>query len=87
MRLLALHPSALMYTRVYPVEDLLMEIPDFNDAPDFSLNSTSTNSQQGGRGSRLAYWNSRMNTRSWPMQNRLSCLRCGDRRLTLRPRY
>jgi hypothetical protein len=33
------------YTRVYPVGDLLMEIPNFTDAPDFSLQS-----QQGSQG-------------------------------------
>ena len=40
-----------MYTRVYPVDDLIMEIPDFTNAPDFSLTSTSNNSQQNGGGS------------------------------------
>jgi anti-sigma28 factor (negative regulator of flagellin synthesis) len=35
-----------MYTRVYPIEDLIMTIPDFIDAPDFSLNSTSNNQSQ-----------------------------------------
>lgn len=36
-----------VYTVVYPVEDLLMEIPDFTDAPNFNLNS---NSGGGGGG-------------------------------------
>jgi hypothetical protein len=35
-----------MVTRVYPVEDLLMIIPDFNDAPQFSLDAA----QNGGGG-------------------------------------
>lgn len=35
-----------LYTRVYPVDDLIMDIPDFTDAPDFSLNSTSNNTAQ-----------------------------------------
>jgi hypothetical protein len=39
-----------MYTRVYPVQDLVMEVPDFDDAPDFSLTSTSTNTSQNGGG-------------------------------------
>lgn len=42
-----------LITRVYPIQDLLMDIPDFIDAPDFSLNSTSNNSNQNpgaGRG-------------------------------------
>ena len=39
-----------MITRVYPVQDLLMEIPDFTDAPDFSLNSTSNNQNQSPQG-------------------------------------
>jgi uncharacterized membrane protein YgcG len=37
-----------VYTRVYDVADLLMEIPNFTDAPDFSLESQ--NSQGGGQG-------------------------------------
>lgn len=40
-----------MYTRVYPVEDLIMEIPDFTNAPDFSLSSSTSSSSQGGGGS------------------------------------
>jgi uncharacterized membrane protein YgcG len=40
-----------MYTRVYPIQDLIMEVPDFDNAPDFSLTSTTTNSgQSGGNG-------------------------------------
>ncbi|MDB5305293.1 MAG: hypothetical protein JWM97_2842 [Phycisphaerales bacterium] len=41
-----------MITRVYPVQDLINEIPDFTDAPDFSLNTTSNNQSQspGGNG-------------------------------------
>jgi len=38
--------DARMYTRVYPIQDLIMEIPDFTDAPDFSLNTTSNNQTQ-----------------------------------------
>ena len=38
-----------MVTRVYPVEDLLMEIPDFTNAPSFSLDQ-SQNSGGGGGG-------------------------------------
>ena len=37
-------------TRVYDIRDLIINIPDFNDAPDFSLNSTSNNSSQNGGG-------------------------------------
>jgi hypothetical protein len=37
-----------MVTCVYPVEDLLMEIPDFTDAPQVTLDNTS--SQGGGGG-------------------------------------
>ena len=36
-----------VYTRVYPVEDLVMEIPSFTDAPVFDLTSAT---QQGGTG-------------------------------------
>jgi hypothetical protein len=36
-----------LFTRVYPVEDLIMEVPDFDQAPTFQLNTAST----GGRGS------------------------------------
>lgn len=39
-----------MYTRVYPVQDLIMDVPDFTDAPDFSLNSTSNNQNQNPQG-------------------------------------
>src|ERR1700712_4700759 len=37
-----------MVTRIYPVEDLLMEVPDFTDAPQLSLNQSQ--SQGGGGG-------------------------------------
>jgi uncharacterized membrane protein YgcG len=41
-----------MYTRVYPIQDLIMEVPDFDNAPDFSLtSSTTTSGQSGGSGS------------------------------------
>jgi uncharacterized membrane protein YgcG len=40
--------DASMITRVYPVDDLLMEIPDFTDAPDFNI--TSNNTQTSGSG-------------------------------------
>lgn len=39
-----------MYTRVYPIRDLIMDVPDFTDAPDFSLNSTSNNQNQNPQG-------------------------------------
>lgn len=35
-----------LFTRVYPVEDLIMEIPNFTNAPDFQIQSST-----GGRGS------------------------------------
>lgn len=38
----------MMTTRVYPVEDLLMIIPDFNDAPQFSLDASQNQGSQGG---------------------------------------
>jgi hypothetical protein len=34
--------NATTYTRIYDIRDLLVEIPDFKDAPNFSLQSTST---------------------------------------------
>jgi len=38
-------------TRVYDIRDLIINVPDFNNAPDFSLTSTSNNtSQNGGAG-------------------------------------
>jgi uncharacterized membrane protein YgcG len=37
-----------MYMRVYPVGDLLMDIPNFTDAPDFSLDQNQASG--GGRG-------------------------------------
>jgi uncharacterized membrane protein YgcG len=33
----------VIYTRIYPIEDLLLEIPNFDNAPDFNLSA-----QQGG---------------------------------------
>jgi hypothetical protein len=42
--------NAITYTRIYDIKDLLMEIPDFTDAPNFSLQSTSTTGGQGGGG-------------------------------------
>ena len=37
-------------TRVYDIRDLIIDIPDFTDAPDFSLQSASDQAQQGGGG-------------------------------------
>ena len=39
-----------MYTKVYPIEDLIMEIPDFTDAPIFDLTSLSNQANGGGMG-------------------------------------
>lgn len=36
-----------LFVKVYPVDDLLMEVPDFADAPKFDISS---NNQQGGGG-------------------------------------
>ena len=36
-----------VYTKIYPVDDLVMEMPDFTEPPSFSLQSSS---DQGGRG-------------------------------------
>jgi hypothetical protein len=41
----------MMITRVYPVEDLIMIIPDFTDAPQFSLEAAQNGGQQGSSGS------------------------------------
>jgi hypothetical protein len=41
----------MMTTRVYPVEDLLMVIPDFTDAPQFSLDASQNQGNTGGGGS------------------------------------
>jgi hypothetical protein len=38
-----------MITRVYPIEDLIMEVPDFDNAPDFNI-SNNSGSGGGGRG-------------------------------------
>lgn len=40
----------MMTTRVYPVEDLLMVIPDFTDAPQFSLDASQNQGNTGGSG-------------------------------------
>lgn len=41
-----------MYMRIYPIEDLLLEIPNFDNAPDFNLASSNSGGQggQGGQG-------------------------------------
>lgn len=39
-----------MYLRIYNIEDLLLEIPDFDNAPNFNLESTRAASGQGGGG-------------------------------------
>jgi len=39
-------------TRIYDIRDLLMEVPDFTDAPNFSLDSASTRGGGGGGGGR-----------------------------------
>lgn len=39
-----------MITKVYPIEDLIMEIPSFDNAPDFSLQNTSNSGGGGSRG-------------------------------------
>jgi hypothetical protein len=39
-----------LITKVYPVEDLLLTIPDFTDAPQFQLNQASQTSGRGGGG-------------------------------------
>ena len=39
-----------MVTRVYPVEDLIMIIPDFTDAPQFSLDASQNQSGGGSSG-------------------------------------
>ena len=37
-----------MITRLYPVEDLIADIPDFENPPDLSLSATSTGGSSGG---------------------------------------
>jgi hypothetical protein len=39
-----------MITKVYPVEDLMLAIPDFNDAPQFQLQQQGQTSGRGGGG-------------------------------------
>ncbi len=40
----------IMYTRVYPVEDLLLEVQDFTDAPSFDLTNSNSGGGSGGGG-------------------------------------
>lgn len=50
--------DARMITIVYPVEDLVMDIPDYDNAPDFSLTSTVGSSRSGsnyGTANRASY--------------------------------
>lgn len=43
--------DTIMVTQTYPVDDLLMEVPDFTGAPTMDLNNTSSNgSRNGGNG-------------------------------------
>jgi hypothetical protein len=42
--------DAEQITRVYPVEDLLMEVPDFDNAPSFSLEDSAGSGGGGGGG-------------------------------------
>lgn len=37
-----------MITRIYPVDDLIMEVPDFDNAPDFQLQGSTTGGGGGG---------------------------------------
>jgi hypothetical protein len=39
-----------LITKVYPVEDLMLQIPDFNDAPQFQLQQSNQTSGRGGGG-------------------------------------
>ena len=39
-----------VYTRIYPVDDLVMEIPDFGEPPNFNLQSSSDQGRSGGGG-------------------------------------
>jgi hypothetical protein len=39
-----------VYTKVYPVEDLVMEVPEFTDPPNFNLQNTTQQGGQGGGG-------------------------------------
>ena len=40
----------IMVTRVYPIEDLILEVPDFTDAPTFNLDSGGGGGSGGGSG-------------------------------------
>lgn len=42
-----------MFTRIYPVEDLLLEVPDFNQPPNFNIQATPSGRGGGGGGSLL----------------------------------
>ena len=37
-----------MITKIYPVDDLIMEVPDFDNAPDFQLQGSTTGGGSGG---------------------------------------
>jgi hypothetical protein len=39
----------IMFVRVYPIEDLILDVPDFADAPNFDLTSTSSSGGGGGK--------------------------------------
>ena len=39
-----------VYTKVYPIADLLVDVPDFTDAPNFSLQQNTSSGGSGGGG-------------------------------------
>jgi hypothetical protein len=48
----------LLITRIYPVEDLIMDVPDFTNAPPFNLQQVTQVSSGGGGGQSLISGNS-----------------------------
>lgn len=42
--------DARLYMKIYPIEDLIMEVPNFDNAPDFNLQSSSGGGGGGGGG-------------------------------------
>jgi hypothetical protein len=53
-----------LFTKVYPVEDLIMDLPDFDQAPTFQLNQGSTGGRGSGGSGQSIFSNTNQNTNS-----------------------
>jgi hypothetical protein len=59
-----------LFTKVYPVEDLLMEVPDFDQPPSFQLNQASSGGRGGSSGQSIFSGNTNNNNATVTRANR-----------------